>query len=282
MNNNTRYRVAAATSTSYNCVDVPRHVKTVANAFPVAPTSRRAQHSKCVSRVPWAHAPKWACPVSVEPPSPCARRSPSCRPAACPPACRAQSGVRHWHRLFRGGHRQANAARNRVALVRVQWHQPNIDYVVRRRNSRCSVNDERERVVTVAVVAKEVEAAELGYGVGHECGANLIVEQFAGQRQVRAAFGRHPSNHLAHARPGMLVPNSERIHEIVVTGLRLRTHVVLTRACQGGRRRERGPYCVRCQPVRRRPVSLGRVACRDYCSFGFTAAFAAFRSVLLR
>ena len=36
------------------------------------------------------------------------------------------------HRLYRGGHRQANAALYRAVIVRMQYHQPTQDYVVRR------------------------------------------------------------------------------------------------------------------------------------------------------
>lgn len=49
---------------------------------------------------------------------------------ACP--IPASSGVTHRHRLFRGGHRQANAALYRIVTVRMRWHQPTMDYVVRR------------------------------------------------------------------------------------------------------------------------------------------------------
>ena len=44
----------------------------------------------------------------------------------------ASSGVTNRHRLFRGGHRQANAALYRIVIVRMRWHQPTIDYVARR------------------------------------------------------------------------------------------------------------------------------------------------------
>ena len=36
------------------------------------------------------------------------------------------------HRLYRGGHRQANAAIYRTVIVRMRFHQPTIDYVARR------------------------------------------------------------------------------------------------------------------------------------------------------
>ena len=49
---------------------------------------------------------------------------------ACPVP--ASSGVTNRHRLFRGGHRQANAALYRIVIVRMRWHQPTIDYVRRR------------------------------------------------------------------------------------------------------------------------------------------------------
>jgi len=49
---------------------------------------------------------------------------------ACP--IPASSGVTHRHRLFRGGHRQANAALYRIVTVRMRWHRPTMDYVVRR------------------------------------------------------------------------------------------------------------------------------------------------------
>jgi transposase len=49
---------------------------------------------------------------------------------ACP--IPASSGVTNRHRLFRGGHRQANAALYRIVTVRMRWHQPTLDYVARR------------------------------------------------------------------------------------------------------------------------------------------------------
>ena len=49
---------------------------------------------------------------------------------ACP--IPASSGVTNRHRLFRGGHRQADAALYRIVIVRMRWHQPTIDYVRRR------------------------------------------------------------------------------------------------------------------------------------------------------
>ena len=53
----------------------------------------------------------------------------------------ASSGVTNRHRLFRGGHRQANAALYRIVLVRMQWHQPTINYVVRRTRQGLSKKD---------------------------------------------------------------------------------------------------------------------------------------------
>ena len=44
----------------------------------------------------------------------------------------ASSGQTSRHRLYRGGHRQANAGLYRVAIVRMRFHQPTIDYVARR------------------------------------------------------------------------------------------------------------------------------------------------------
>jgi transposase len=50
---------------------------------------------------------------------------------ACPiPAGSGMTDGRH--RLYRGGHRQANAALYRSAIVRMRFHQPTIDYVKRR------------------------------------------------------------------------------------------------------------------------------------------------------
>jgi transposase len=49
---------------------------------------------------------------------------------ACP--IPASSGMTNKHRLYRGGHRQANAALYRTAIVRMRFHQPTIDYVARR------------------------------------------------------------------------------------------------------------------------------------------------------
>lgn len=44
----------------------------------------------------------------------------------------ASSGTTNRHRLYRGGHRQANAALYRAVIVRMRFHQPTIDYVERR------------------------------------------------------------------------------------------------------------------------------------------------------
>ncbi len=45
------------------------------------------------------------------------------------------------HRLFRGGHRQANAALYRIVIVRMRWHQPTLDYVTRRTAQGLSKKD---------------------------------------------------------------------------------------------------------------------------------------------
>lgn len=58
---------------------------------------------------------------------------------ACP--IPASSGLTHRHRLFRGGHRQANAALYRIVIVRLRWHQPTIDYVARRTAEGLSKKD---------------------------------------------------------------------------------------------------------------------------------------------
>ncbi len=44
----------------------------------------------------------------------------------------ASSGLTNKHRLYRGGHRQANAAVYRTVIVRMRFHQPTIEYVARR------------------------------------------------------------------------------------------------------------------------------------------------------
>jgi len=53
----------------------------------------------------------------------------------------ASSGMTDRHRLSRGGHRQANAALYRIAIVRMRFHQPTIDYVARRRAEGRSKRD---------------------------------------------------------------------------------------------------------------------------------------------
>ncbi len=53
----------------------------------------------------------------------------------------ASSGMTNRHRLSRGGHRQANAALYRVAMVRMRLHQPTIDYVARRTSEGCTKRD---------------------------------------------------------------------------------------------------------------------------------------------
>lgn len=58
---------------------------------------------------------------------------------ACP--IPASSGVTHRHRLFRGGHRQANAALHRVAMVRRRWHAPSMAYAARRTAEGLSKRD---------------------------------------------------------------------------------------------------------------------------------------------
>src|SRR5665213_882545 len=49
---------------------------------------------------------------------------------ACP--IPASSGITHRHRLFRGGHRHANAALHRAVIVRMRHHEPTKAYVIRR------------------------------------------------------------------------------------------------------------------------------------------------------
>ncbi|WP_433467044.1 IS110 family transposase [Spirillospora sp. CA-128828] len=49
---------------------------------------------------------------------------------ACP--IPASSGKTNRHRLYRGGHRQANAALHRIALSRMRFHAPTIEYTARR------------------------------------------------------------------------------------------------------------------------------------------------------
>lgn len=44
----------------------------------------------------------------------------------------ASSGKTNRHRLYRGGHRQANAALHRIALSRMRFHAPTIEYAARR------------------------------------------------------------------------------------------------------------------------------------------------------
>ena len=56
---------------------------------------------------------------------------------ACP--IPASTGITNRHRLFRGGHRQANAALYRI--VRMRWHQPTLDYVIRRTGQGLSKKD---------------------------------------------------------------------------------------------------------------------------------------------
>ena len=58
---------------------------------------------------------------------------------ACP--IPASSGVTNRHRLFRGGHRQANATLYRIVIVRMRWHQPTMDYVARRTAQGLSKKD---------------------------------------------------------------------------------------------------------------------------------------------
>ena len=58
---------------------------------------------------------------------------------ACP--IPASSGVTNRHRLFRGGHRQANATLYRIVIVRMRWHQPTIDDVARRTAQGLSKKD---------------------------------------------------------------------------------------------------------------------------------------------
>ena len=53
----------------------------------------------------------------------------------------ASSGKTHWHRLNRGGNRQANAALHRVAIVRMRGHRPTLDYVWRRTIERKSKSE---------------------------------------------------------------------------------------------------------------------------------------------
>ena len=53
----------------------------------------------------------------------------------------ASSGVTNRHRLYRGGHRQANAAIYRTVIVRMRWHQPTLEYVAGRTAEGLSKKD---------------------------------------------------------------------------------------------------------------------------------------------
>jgi transposase len=53
----------------------------------------------------------------------------------------ASTGMTNKHRLYRGGHRQANAAIYRTVIVRMRFHQPTIDYVARRTAEGLSKKD---------------------------------------------------------------------------------------------------------------------------------------------
>lgn len=53
----------------------------------------------------------------------------------------ASSGLTNKHRLYRGGHRQVNAALYRTVIVRMRFHQPTIDYVARRTAQGLSKKD---------------------------------------------------------------------------------------------------------------------------------------------
>ncbi|MCZ2110145.1 MAG: IS110 family transposase, partial [Dehalococcoidia bacterium] len=50
-------------------------------------------------------------------------------------------GLTNKHRLYRGGHRQVNAALYRTVIVRMRFHQPTIDYVARRTAQGLSKKD---------------------------------------------------------------------------------------------------------------------------------------------
>ncbi len=84
----------------------------------------------------------------------------------------ASSGVTNRHRLFRGGHRQANAALYRIVLVRMQWHQPTIEYVRRRTGQGLSPKDIMRclkryvaREVYPALIADHAAATKLAAAV---------------------------------------------------------------------------------------------------------------------
>jgi transposase len=87
---------------------------------------------------------------------------------ACP--IPASSGVTHRHRLFRGGHRQANAALYRIVTVRMRWHQPTVDYVVRRTAQGLSKKDIIRCLKRF--VAREIYHALIG---DHHARAALVV-----------------------------------------------------------------------------------------------------------
>ena len=110
---------------------------------------------------------------------------------ACP--IPASSGVTHRHRLFRGGHRQANAAIYRIVTVRMRWHQPTLDYVGRRTAQGLTKKDiirclkrfvAREIYNALIVDHRSREAPHLrcltsGYGalLTHR-GFNAVIESF--------------------------------------------------------------------------------------------------------
>jgi transposase len=87
---------------------------------------------------------------------------------ACP--IPASSGVTNRHRLYRGGHRQANAALYRIVTVRMRWHEPTLAYVTRRTAQGLSKKDIIRCLKRF--VAREIYHALLG---DHHARAALIV-----------------------------------------------------------------------------------------------------------
>ena len=79
--------------------------------------------------------------VAGDNPGPDPVRSRVSRSSAAPARFPPRAGSRNRHRLFRGGHRHANAALYRIVIVRMRWHQPTIDYARRRTAEGLSKRD---------------------------------------------------------------------------------------------------------------------------------------------
>jgi len=118
----------------------------------------------------------------------------------------ASSGKTVRHRLNRGGNRQANAALYRIVLVRLRYHQPTKDYVVRRLAQR--------QVQTGDHSLSEALRRQGGVRIAPGDARDQLDQRYL--TSIRASLGAHGHAVHAGARPVQPARHAEPVQDLQV------------------------------------------------------------------